>query len=1126
MHAKNGNTYVDQHYIYLSTPEATPFQVTITNGAGNPISGSPFTISQGNPKTVFVGNGQPTVMFLDETNVNSIQSDKGLILSANKEFYASFRVSADSHAEILVSKGKTALGKSFRLGSLPQQHTGGIRNFMASFMATEDNTTINLSDYDVNVEFVSASGNITLNTQNFVLNTGQSVVVSGYTDVPANLSGFVGALVTSDKPIAVNTGNCLAGLEDSTIGQDFNLDQIVPVEQVGKKYILVRGNGSNNSEFPLVIATEDNTNVFVNGNTTPIVNLNAGDYFLIPNINYQGTNNKNIYVESTKPVYMYQILAGSTNDATNGFNFIPPLSCFFQKSVDLIPNINEIGSRTYQSDVIAITTTGSTILINGIPTTALSEVVLGNASWITYKATNLTGNVKIESTGPLAVGVIGASGVAGFGGYYSGFGSEPKDTEITVCTNTIIDLLDKIEGNPEPGGTWTPALSSGTNMFNPNIDAAGTYVYSFNIMCDGATLPVNVSINVTIETGPNPGVNSTQSFCKTDTSLNLTTLLGTGITPGGTWSFNGTPLTDGNFDPATNLSGNYTYTIAASGACEETSATLSITVNESPSLEILTPLQVCDDAVDGDTSGVSFFTLTNKASEIIGSQTGITLKYYTNQNDAINNNNNNITTIRATSNTDIFVRLTNSNGCFVVNTFKLIVNPLPVVLNEVTLKQCDTDTDAITDFNLTESKTIISTDTSLVYSYHTSQIGAQNNTGIIANPSVYTSGNNGVIWARSETINGCYRVTKVNLTVSTTVIASNFVFEIEECDDYISTTNTNVDGIDIFNLTLIEAQIISSFPAGQSYTFSYYETEVDALAETFEINDPINYTNIVANSQIIWVRVDSDLNNDCVGLGPYIKLTVNPLPIIDLGIDFTLCVDPATGEGEQLVDATPSVSGSYSYTWTPTNPDLDALGNESNIFKIKTGGTYSVIVTNNVTSCQNFDSIIASFSSEPNSFTASVTTPIFSSGLTTIECVATGGFGIYEYSLNLIDWQSSPIFTDLPNGTYTAYVRDLQGCGLLEKPNLFAITYPNFFTPNGDGYHDTWNIFGLSDTYEAKIYIFDRYGKLLKQINPNGTGWNGTYNGQLLPATDYWFKIEYTEGGTRKEFKSHFTLKR
>ncbi|MES2410890.1 MAG: T9SS type B sorting domain-containing protein, partial [Bacteroidota bacterium] len=79
---------------------------------------------------------------------------------------------------------------------------------------------------------------------------------------------------------------------------------------------------------------------------------------------------------------------------------------------------------------------------------------------------------------------------------------------------------------------------------------------------------------------------------------------------------------------------------------------------------------------------------------------------------------------------------------------------------------------------------------------------------------------------------------------------------------------------------------------------------------------------------------------------------------------------------------------------------------------------------------------------------------------------------------------------------------------------------------NGDGIHDTWNIVGLGDQPNAKIYIFDRYGKLMKQISSTGQGWDGIYNGHLLPSDDYWFTVDFTEGATVKQFKAHFSLKR
>jgi gliding motility-associated-like protein len=1123
LHSRDA-TAVNDHYLYLSTPEPTPFTVKVTTGNGTPIQGSPFTISQGNPQTISIGNTQPSNMFLSLTNVNVVRSNYGLIAEGSKDFYATFKVRSQNHAEILVSKGIPGIGTNFRVGSVPQYYDSPIRNFVSSFMATEDGTVVNVSDYDTNVVFASGTGNVTTNSQTFSLNKGQSVVLSGYTDNPGNLTGFIGALISSNKPIAVSTGNALGGTELSPVNgskQDFNLDQIVSYDQIGTEYIVVKGNGSNNSELPLVIATQDNTQVFVNGNATPITTLNSGDYFLIPSNNYQGTSNKNMYITSSSPIYLYQILAGSTSDATTGLNFIPPLSCFFQKSVDLIPSINTIGNTTYATDILALTHTNSVVSINGTVTTATPQTVLGTSEWVTYRISGYSGNVVVDSTGPLAVGIFGTDGNAvGFSGYYSGFGSEPRDTDVTICSDGTTNLLDEIDGNPETGGTWSPALSSGTDIFDPNVDLAGTYNYSYTGDCAN----VSVDITVTIQQAPVAGVDNTITVCSTDAIVDLFSLLGPNAIPNGTWSY----LFGSHsqfYDPAQDPAGEYVYTIESDGICDEVSAKITVIKNPSPIINSISDYIICDDNLDGDdTNGFATFNLNTKTTEIQNGQTDITVTYHSNQADA--EANLNPQTNYYSNSQLVYVRLTNNTtGCYSTTSFDLIVNSLPVVNNNVDLKQCDTDTDAITDFNLTFANLLISNDPTLSYSYFTTAINAENNNLPITNFESYTATNNSVIWSRVVNQNGCYRVVKVNLIVSTTTPIS--VIEILECDVLINTNDPSNDGFDYFDLNIATASILGQFPPNQNLQVSYYANESDATAGINSINTSVDYRNTFANIQFLWVRIDSAINRECFGLGQYVKLIVNPIPNFDLGIDKTLCVDPTTGLVSYSLNATPISSGNYTYSWTPANPTLDSSGNQSAIYIISQEGTYSVTVTNTVTTCTNTDEVTIAYSSEPVSVTGTLITPFFSTGLASIEAFPVGGFGVYEYSIdNGVNWQNSPVFSGLVNGTYTILVRDTNKCGILETQEITTITYPAYFTPNGDGYNEYWNINGLLQSYQAKIYIFDRYGKFLKELKPNAGGWDGTYNGTALPSTDYWFKIEYTENNIRKEFKSHFSLKR
>lgn len=1138
LHSREDNA-IEDHYIYISTAEATPFQVVVTTGSGAPITGSPFTISQTAPAVVNVGNGQPSSMFLDINDVNVVNSDKGLILEGPKDFYVSFRMRAQNHAETLISKGRPGIGTDFRLGSTPQGGEVSIRNFVSSVMATENNTTITLSDYNTNVEFISGTGNITADSQTFVLNTGQSIVFSGYTDVPDNWTGFIGASLTATKPVAVSTGNATGGVTGN--GSDFTLDQIVSSSQIGTEYIFIEGNGLPEMESPLIIADNDNTEIFVNGNPLSAITLNEGDYYLVPNSEYQGTTNRNIYVKSSKPVFAYQLIGGDNSSPTSGLNFIPPLSCFFQESVYL-PSIDEIGGANYNSDLMILTYSTATITINGTPINiSQSQNVLGNTDWVTYRISGYTGNVNVVSTGPLAVGVFGASGAAGYAGYYSGFGSAPQPTDVTVCSSITTNLFDAINGNPGPGGSWTTPVGGAPlvgNIFDPNINIDGVYIYSFTKSCNSSPVNLNIPVTVTTQQANNVGTSTTKNTCKNEASFDLFTLLGTGVTTTGTWSFGG--LNRSNiFNPAVDVGGTYTYTIPASGACPALSSTVEVTNYDVPTITPITDLKICDNTIDGnDTNGETTFNLAIKTTEILNGQTNVIVTYHLLQNEAIAGTNA-ITTYTG-GNKIIYARLLNTiTNCFSTTSFNVVVTPLPIVNNPVTLRQCDDDTDAISDFNLTEANILLSNQSNLIFKYYSTQTNAQNDVAQITNDTIYNSVNNGVVWTRIENENGCIRTAQVNLVVSATQIPANFQkIILEECDDYIDANDPDDDGIDFFSFssptnsfTSATNSFLALFPGNQNLIVTYYETQAEALAEINPIDttDPDGYRNVVPNLQNIWVRIDSNLNNDCVGLGQYVDLKVNPLPDFDIPELEVLCVTPGTGAGNFVINATPTTPGNYTYSWTPTNPETTA-GLENAIFNASESGVYKVVVTNvgttTTTNCSREDQTEIVISSAPQSVDVQLVSEIFASGLSTIQAVVIGGFGTYEYSLDQIDWQTSPVFTNLKNDIYTIYVRDINNCGQANSNPITTISYPNYFTPNGDGYNDTWNIKGLTQEFEAKIYIFDRYGKLLKQIDAYGNGWDGKFNGTEVSSSDYWFKIEYKENGVQKEFKSHFSLKR
>lgn len=158
--------------------------------------------------------------------------------------------------------------------------------------------------------------------------------------------------------------------------------------------------------------------------------------------------------------------------------------------------------------------------------------------------------------------------------------------------------------------------------------------------------------------------------------------------------------------------------------------------------------------------------------------------------------------------------------------------------------------------------------------------------------------------------------------------------------------------------------------------------------------------------------------------------------------------------------------------------------------------------------------------------------------LTLIPELEAGDFDDFEYSLlrdigagfqEYRPFQSSPVFEGVPPGDYRVLAR-YENCPLSEVVSdiVLIMGYPRYFTPNGDSIHDTWSLINIEDQPGALIYIFDRSGKLLKQLVPGGPGWDGTFNGRLMPSSEYWFRVEFNEPTDpdmrRRVFAGSFSL--
>ncbi|WP_439132265.1 T9SS type B sorting domain-containing protein [Polaribacter sp.] len=646
-------------------------------------------------------------------------------------------------------------------------------------------------------------------------------------------------------------------------------------------------------------------------------------------------------------------------------------------------------------------------------------------------------------------------------------------------------------------------------------------------------------------------------------------------------------------------------------------------------------------------------------------------------------------------------------GCS--NEIEVEIFDLPEVNPIVNLNQCDDNTDGFSSFNLNEvEEEIISNSEDYTITFYTSKNLAENKSDAIRNTETYTNKivSADKIWARVENTNSCFKISEINLNVSTTQIPSNYLKSYYECDDGTNTT----DGIATFNFSNVTEDIVTIFPANQELIINYYQNETDALAETNPIIDISNYKNSSApNQQFIYIRVDSKLDNDCLGLGAHISLnvekipeahpvTINPQCDIDgdglfsfdtskiqstiigsqknvsvsyfdengielssplpnpfltssqnitakimslnsldkdgscfneteiefivnkipvankvnqqeecdddfdgiVGFDTTSIENNIIGDQTGLIVKyfdendnplpsplpNPFITASqtikvrledpiYEVCFAETtidfivrekpivalktkdiicitnatkleieveNPNLDytyiwrtedgeIVGSESNITIFK-GGIYTVVATSKY-GCNSNEQKINVTESALSTISINDIEVKDDSDNNFIK-INTANLGLGDYIFRLLDkdlnvlfdYQTNPLFENLDGGVYLIEAKDLNNCGSITI-EVALVTFPNFFTPNGDGVNDYWQIKGIETSFykSGVITVFNRYGRQITKFTTDDLGWNGTYNGKPINATDYWFQaILINQNNTVTKRTGNFSL--
>ncbi|GGE29598.1 T9SS type B sorting domain-containing protein [Psychroflexus planctonicus] len=346
----------------------------------------------------------------------------------------------------------------------------------------------------------------------------------------------------------------------------------------------------------------------------------------------------------------------------------------------------------------------------------------------------------------------------------------------------------------------------------------------------------------------------------------------------------------------------------------------------------------------------------------------------------------------------------------------------------------------------------------------------------------------------------CKNTANVQLEVIDDEIEETIEVELTECD-------TNLDGFQEFNLELA-AELTSFTPT------NFYTKIKDALEDRDRITNTTEFSNTEAYSQTIYFR--TLINGSCSVLG-VLNLRVNDLPFLFEDKEVFYCVE----DSPEPITIAPSVPENaiddYEYFWTASNVEAYSI-------EVNQPAIYQVLVAEKATGCEAIQNIAVKNTSTA-SFQVNINDGSETSNSIEIIVDQIDNLANYEYALNNPSgpYQDSPNFYNLSPDVYEVFVRNKYRCGIAKR-TIKIVGAMQFFTPNNDGINDVWNLVGLANNQNANVQVFDRFGKLLVEFKARGNpGWDGTYNGKLMPNNDYWYQAKLDDG---RILTGNFTLKR
>ncbi|MGY8910143.1 MAG: T9SS type B sorting domain-containing protein, partial [Flavobacteriales bacterium] len=555
------------------------------------------------------------------------------------------------------------------------------------------------------------------------------------------------------------------------------------------------------------------------------------------------------------------------------------------------------------------------------------------------------------------------------------------------------------------------------------------------------------------------------------------------------------------------------------GCFEISEVNLFVSTTEIPAI-LLKEYYQCDDGTN-TTDGIATFDfsdITNNIINIFPLNQQLEITYYRNEEDALAEENaiadiTNYQNIGYPNQQNIYIRVDSKvdNDCLGLGAhISLNVEKRPIANPVIVNPECDNDRDGVFSFDTsTIQSTIIGNQTNVTVTYFD-----ENDVELsspLPNPFITASQK---ITAKIENINSkdldgkCSDTTVIEFIVNAVPFA-NTIAPQEECD-------TDFDGLVGFNTTTIESEIIGS----QTNLIVRYFDE-----NNVELSSPLPNPFYTA-SQTIKVRLENPIYDVCFE-ETTVDFIVREKPTVNLISEDIICMT----NNSNLEIKVDNPNANFSYTWRDENGTI--IGNSATA-NIQKGGVYKVIATSQY-GCNSEEEQITISESSISAITINDIEVQDDSDNNFIK-INTDNLGLGDYEFRLLDtngtilfdYQNEPYFENLEGGVYNLEVNDKNNCGSIPF-EIALISFPNFFTPNGDGNNDFWQIKGIDKSYykSGNISIFNRYGKQITTFTIDDIGWDGTYNGKQMIANDYWFQaILIDQKDNVKNRKGNFSLLR